>query len=131
MSMKPFDCLRYHHCDSNGQVVEQGTDGSGENQLGLMYLRGRGVEKDIMKAITYFESAALKGDVNARAHLAAIQLDGKGNIEEDKAAAIQRLIELKDTSLDALYYLGLAHLFGNGVTRDFQKAYSYFKIAAD
>ena len=44
-----------------------------ETNLGVMYVMGREVEKDVAKAMRWFERAAAKGDERAKRCLAEIR----------------------------------------------------------
>lgn len=54
---------------------------------GLKYEEGRGVKIDLVKAVSYYESAALDGEVDAQFRLGRILSEGKVNLEKNKLFA--------------------------------------------
>ena len=75
----------YHERDYDGAVkyftnaAELG-DVEAHYELGVMYQRGRGVEKDEEKAIHYYEIAAIGGDPSARHNLGCYE-EGNGRVD--------------------------------------------------
>ncbi|PIR31615.1 MAG: hypothetical protein COV36_07770 [Alphaproteobacteria bacterium CG11_big_fil_rev_8_21_14_0_20_44_7] len=53
-------------------------DAAAQNDLGVMYRRGRGVEKDDKKAFMWFEKSAAQGSTNAMLNLASMYKLGEG-----------------------------------------------------
>lgn len=49
-------------------------DSSAQNALGIIYLRGLGVDRDLDKAETYYRKAALQGHSNSQLQLALLLL---------------------------------------------------------
>jgi TPR repeat protein len=68
------------------QAAEKGNIAA-QYQLGLLYLNGEGVEKDLQKGKLLLVQAAESGNVNAQYNLAVMYLEGL-EVEQDKEYAI-------------------------------------------
>ncbi|MGB7316339.1 MAG: tetratricopeptide repeat protein [Planktotalea sp.] len=68
------------------EAAEAG-NGMALNILGAAYDDGRGVKKDAVKAVEYFERAANAGEVRARFNLGSLYAFGSGDIPEDRKRA--------------------------------------------
>ena len=100
--------------------------------LGLMYECGTGVEKDYKEALKYYKLATEKGFYPAECYLGYLYYKGLGvgkNIEK----AIKHIKNSADKGFSqAQYLLGIIYLKGDeGVDKDYNKAFYYFKLAAD
>ena len=62
-------------------------DSRGENGLGVLYLRGQGVDRDVDRAAALFRSAADKGLRTAQKNLGELYVEGVG-VERDARAAL-------------------------------------------
>lgn len=92
-------------------------------ELGIMYLKGQGVEQDRDKAVKWLQAAAASGYPLA---------DGKlTRIEEQEA----KFKELKDSAdggdLEAQYEVAMMYLKGRGVQTDEKAGLRYLQKAAD
>ncbi|KAI9805856.1 MAG: hypothetical protein M1825_000470 [Sarcosagium campestre] len=95
--------------------------------LGLMYLNGYGVPKDVTKAATYLKASANLDYAPAQVQLGAIFLD-QGDIQ----IAIRYFeFAARNGHIEAFYYL--AELFNQGIGRDRScgTATAYYKIVAE
>eukprot|EP01125_Pyxidicula_operculata_P000333 TRINITY_DN10385_c0_g1_i1.p1 TRINITY_DN10385_c0_g1~~TRINITY_DN10385_c0_g1_i1.p1 ORF type:complete len:336 (+),score=66.77 TRINITY_DN10385_c0_g1_i1:33-1040(+) len=107
-----------------------GKDGSGENQLGLTYYRGLGVEKDPVLAIRYFKEAMEKGFDEATSHLGFMYVDGK-SLEKKVDEGLKMLQEVSARSGEANNYLGIIFTYGIGVTRNYVLALQHLNTAVE
>ncbi len=81
--------------------------------LGNIYYNGNGVDKDVKKAIKYWEEASFLGEMSSKFSLAMCYYDGNG-IEKKIAEAIKLLEELsKSGHRDAKYVLAIYYSNGN------------------
>ena len=101
------------------------------NNLGALYLKGRGVEQDYTQARVWFEQAAEAKLPAAMFNLAMIYLRGYG-VE----ISIERANELLNESAhygdrDAQFFLGLHYYHGTGLPRNLDAAKSWFRRAAE
>ena len=100
------------------QLAEKG-DPSAQYNLGLMYQNGRGVEKDEVEAVKWYQKAAEQGVANAQYNLSVMYLNGLG-VEKDEVEAAkwhQKAAE-QGNSL-AQYKLGVMYAKGLGVEQNF------------
>ena len=75
-------------------AAEQG-DANSQFNLGVYYLKGFGVEKDVAEAVRWFRKAAEQGDAVAQCNLGSCYLAGCG-IDEHGAYGIRAEIEPYD-----------------------------------
>lgn len=101
--------------------------------MGRCFFYGYGTEKNPMMALGHFTSAAQMGHIDAQNAVAVQYLTGEG-VREDNERAIKWL--------EAAYKqnpkhprtnnnLGFCYRHGYGVEKDLQKAYDFYKVAAD
>lgn len=114
-----------------------------QRQIGKIHLEGHNLNKkelnsfevmiprDTVKAIYWFDKAALNGDAEAAKIAAHFHLSGFG-IERDynKAFNNYSLREL-DLDYDIQYGLGLCYYYGLGTSQDFEKALTYLSSSED
>jgi TPR repeat protein len=89
-------------------AVEQ-KDVNAQNNLGMMYFFGKGVEKNVSRGIALLKESATKGCVDAQSNLGFIYLKGSG-VEVDLPQAIKWFTgaALKGC-VDSQYNLGFIH----------------------
>ncbi len=100
--------------------------------LGLMYLKGRGVERNKERAMSWFKRAADKGDKLAQNNLGSLLINS--NKPEDKAAALHYfMMAAKQNVAFAQYNIGLMY-YKNEVPNDSnpnnEKAIQWLLLAA-
>ena len=102
--------------------------------LGRMYQNGWGVEKDILQAFKYFQSANQAFYLPASGQLGKILLHGEGGIPTDPVLAIELLKRAAlGGSSEAAYELGNATIKGIGTENkepNYNHAFGYYTIAA-
>ena len=106
-----------------GDVVAQ-------NNLGLMYLRGDGVPKDLKEAAKWFRKAAEQGNAMAQHSLGFMYGKGDGVPEDLKEATKWFRKAAEQGIADAQLYLGVMYGEGSGVLQDDVTAYAWWDIAA-
>ncbi len=87
---------------------------------------------DHRQALNYFSQAAESGNSVAMAFLGKMYLDGSDAVRQDNDTAFayfKKAAELGNPVGQS--GLGLMYLQGKGVTKDYKKAFEYFKKAAD
>lgn len=99
-------------------------------QLAGMYRRGHKyvVEKDIAEAMKWYQLAAESQNAEAMEELGSVYQSDKNDVRE----AIKWYKKAADHgSLFALYRLGMMYEKGKGIEKDEDKAFYYYKQAAD
>ena len=98
-----------------GELFQKSSDqgnGNAENELGLLYLTGKGVAKDVDKAKALFEKAAEKGIDGAIHNMGVLYLSGQGVAKDPKKAMEYFEKAAKKNNKDSQYVLGM--LFQKG-----------------
>ena len=99
--------------------------------LGVMYEKGKGVEKNLKKARKWFQFAAEQGLAKAQYNLGLMYGKGKG-VEKDYSKAVKWLnLAAEQGNGKAQTNLGWMYETGKGVPRDVQKALSWYQLASD
>ena len=101
-----------------------------QHNLGVMYAKGEGVEKDLDKAAELYEQAAAQGEVAAQYNLGIMYKDGIG-VEKDlhKAAEFYKQAAAQGHA-PAQCNLGVRYQNGEGMKKDLNKAVELYKQAA-
>lgn len=100
-----------------------------QRNLGIIYSRGIGVEKDCKKAISYLEYAAENGDSKAML-MAALAHDKGGWANPDYQKAYQYYAKLAEkNNVDAINCLAIMHEQGTGIPKDLKKAAKLYEKA--
>lgn len=95
------------------------------NALGNIYLLGLGTGVDKVKAVKYFDNAAMLGDCNTALTLAEWYSTGKYVAKDSKKAFSYYLLAAKK-SAEAMFATAECYANGTGVKRDPIKAYTYY-----
>ena len=99
-------------------------------QLGVYHQFGFGVTKDIRKALSYYERAAANGHAEAAAWAGQIYERGIDGVKEDHQKAFNLyMIAAEQDNEEAIWYVIQGYLLGQGVEKDFDKAYEWFQKA--
>lgn len=101
------------------------------NNVGVLYLKGRGTREDFTEARRWFQAAAAEGLPGAMHNLGVLYLRGHGLAPDPAQAAewFTKAAELGDA--DAQFYLARLFYRGEGVVQDFPAARQWFTRAAD
>jgi hypothetical protein len=101
-----------------------------QNDLGVKYLKGDGVPKDISKAIELFQKASAQGHAGAQFNLGLIYIKGD-SVPKDSAKAIGLFHEAAAQGLaNAQSILGSIYLRGEDTTKNSAKAIEWLEKAA-
>ncbi len=113
------------------EVLGKQGDVNAQYKLGDMYLRGKGVERDLQKSIGWYEAAAKQGHVEAPVNLAAIYHNEEDGIPKDLRKALKWLkAAAREGHPEAQNRIGYMYYHGEEGLRDFQRAFQWFKAAA-
>ena len=102
-----------------------------QNNLGVMYLKGRGVDVDYRSARDWFTAAAEQDLAGAMFNLGIMSLRGYGQVPDAEAAShwFRKAAERGDH--EAQFFLALQYTRGNGVEQSPQLAARWFEDAAN
>lgn len=111
--------------------MELAEQGNARAQAGIagMYLKGKGVDSDIERAITWYEKAASKDWAPAQYELGHIYRTNDDLRDLDRAISYYREAAANGQP-QAQYNLGVIYGKGIGRETDIEKAISYYKMAA-
>lgn len=99
--------------------------------LGTCYERGKGVERDIERAISLYRSAAHDGHMRAQFHLARCHANGLGTLPVDWARAVTLYKRAaRQGHVPSICNLGVCYHNGRGVERDTTRAVTLYRDAA-
>jgi TPR repeat protein len=102
-----------------------------QNNLGHMYEKGKGVEKDAVQAVHWFRKAAEQGGAQAQYNLGVMYLNGEG-VKKDAVQAVRwfrKAVEHGDANAQA--HLGFMYGEGEGVKKDAVQAVRWHRKAAE
>ena len=113
------------------KAVEQGVP-SGHNGVGLAYLHGAGVERNLHRAAAYFKRAAGADLADAQVNLAVMMLNEQGGLRRDVPEIIKLLqAATHHGHVMAMYYLGAIHQHAIGVRRDCSVANAFYRMVGE
>jgi TPR repeat protein len=100
---------------------------AGYHNMGNLYRKGLGVEKDQKKAFELFLYAAERGHVEDQSNVGVMYMQGQG-VEKDFAQAMRWLMAASEQNWGtAADKIGLLHLDGKGVEKNIDKALEFFE----
>ena len=99
-------------------------------EVGIMYLKGKGVETDGRKARSWIGKAADRGVNKAVTRLGILYYKGEGGAK-DYRQALKLFRGVSSDSVLAQYYLGEMYADGKGVSRNYTTAIEWYEKAAD
>jgi TPR repeat protein len=113
------------------QAAAADGDADAQTNLGNMYLKGLGVDKDEKAAVNWYRKAAEKGNAQAMNNLGGSYANGHG-VQKDEKAAVSWYRQAADKGdADAMTNLGGMYADGRGVEKDEKKAVNWYRQAAD
>ena len=104
-------------------------DARSQYQLGLMHLKGEGVEADAAMALKWFHLAADQGYTPSMVNLAGFYYTGRGTDHDHDEAARLYAIAARQGNAEAQYVLGSLHIRGHGVEKDLVRAHMWLSLA--
>ena len=114
------------------QTAAEKGDANAQTSLGLMYLKGEGVEENEQTALNLFQQSAALGDVRGEVNLARMYAKGKAGLVPNYSIAVSWFDKAATQGYaDAQYSLGVLYVTGNGVPLNYKKAQELFANAAD
>ncbi len=111
-------------------LAERG-DAIAQFYLGVMSLKGEGVQQDHAEAVKWFRRAADQGYARAQATLGRIYFKGVGVRQNYVEAVTWFRLAADQGDVDAQNYLGFIHVEGYGVPQDYAEAAKWYRYAAE
>jgi len=97
--------------------------------VGKLYERGRGVQKDISKAAKWFQKAATAGNASAQARLGILYFEGRG-VKQNFQKALKLLnAAAKQNVPSAQFQLANMYELGTGVKQNLHTSIEWYKKA--
>jgi hypothetical protein len=105
-------------------------DLTAQGKIGYAYEYGKGTEKDLEQAVTWYRKAALQGSAYGQYNLGDMYEHGKGVKKDLQRAArwYRKAAEQGDSS--AQYRLAIAYEEGKGTKKDLDEAVAWYRKAA-
>ena len=101
-----------------------------QNNLGVMYQGGTGVQEDAAEAARWYRLAAGQGQAVAQFNLGVMYANGEGVPEDDVEAVRLYRLAAEQGYAYAQYNLGFMYAIGEGVPEDYVLAYVWCNLAA-
>lgn len=102
-----------------------------QNDLGVCYIAGEGVQPDYSQATMWFSKAAEQNFAAAQYNLGFCYYNGYG-VKEDFTLAVEYFRKAAEQNYPAaLYDLGICYILGQGVTKDYSEALKLWSLAAE
>lgn len=98
-------------------------------EVAMMYLKGRGIERDGKRGRQWLLKAADQGDAKATTRLGIVNYKGEGGTRNYQQA-LKLFNRVNDKSALAQYYLGEMYAHGQAVKKDYPAAIGWYKKAA-
>ena len=124
------DEIRNNAKDNILELANEG-DACAQNNLGLMYQNGRGVEQSDEKAVEWFLKAAEQGDADAQYELGVMYEHGDGVEKSYEKAAEWYLKAAEQEFPSAQNDLGRMYEKGLGIEQSYEKALEWYLKAAE
>lgn len=119
--------IMLHHIKKK---AEQG-DAESQYQLGTLYERGIGFEKDFQQATFWYKKSAEQGNVNAQFNLANCYYDGKGVTQDYQQSVYWYKKAAEQEDVVAQYNLGNCYYEGKGVAQNYKQAVYWWRKSAE
>jgi len=102
-----------------------------QNNLGVMYLDGKGVPQNMSEAVRYLSLAAAAGSSLGQNNLGGLYREGKGVPCDYVLAARWFTASAGQGNAAAMYNLGLMYEMGQGMKAEPFHAYMWYALAAE
>lgn len=102
-----------------------------QNNLGIMYLDGKGVPQSMSEAVRYLSLSAAAGSSLGQNNLGGLYRDGKGVPRDYSKAAQWFAASASQGNSAGMYNLGLMYEMGQGMKPEPFHAYMWYALAAD
>jgi len=126
--MTSYECARYEEAAQSLQKAAEQGHMQAQYQIAHCYEQGRGVSKNLVKAIDFLHMAAEQGHTQAQCELGNAYYNGIGTTKNDEKALFWYQKAAQQGDANALCGLGIVYCYGQNVqnpmeaVRCFQKA---------
>ena len=120
----------YSRAEAEFRRLADAGDARGQNGLGVLYLRGTGVEQDIARAVRWFRLAARHGYPAAQTNLGLLYENGWGVPQDDAQAYRWYLRAAHQGDVEARTSVALLLAKGHGTAQDLRAAFKWLERAA-
>lgn len=118
------------HLERTELQAEQG-DAVAQGNLGLMYVEGEGVPKDVAIGVKWLTLAAQQGNGKTQNNLGGMYARGGPGLPQDNKAALKWFtLAAKQNHARAQYNLALMYGKGRGVQKDVARTLMWMNMAA-
>ncbi len=113
------------------RTIADSGDSEAQNEMGVRYAKGIGVQEDDSEAALWFSKAAEKGQAKAQFNLGIYYRNGYGGLKRDEIEAGRwfRAAALQGNAA-AQYYLGSMYESGDGVQKNEAEALRWYRKAS-
>ena len=127
---KAFDYYSRAAKSNSTDLSDQNAINKANVAIGLLYIKGNGVDQDSTQAMEFFETASNNGYAKGSYYLGQIYENGVG-VDKDYEKAMEYYLMAADLDYaPALNQIGYMYYNGYGVDVDFASAVYYQKLAA-
>lgn len=113
------------------KIAAKNGDPVAQNNLGVRYLTGDGVPKDVNEAVRLYTAAAEQGAVQSQSNLANMFWSGR-SVERDAAKSVFWARKAAEQGSKSVFFiLARAHETGEGVEKDLRKAVEWYTRSAE
>lgn len=128
---RSFRQADYAHALSSWRPLADKGNPIAQNDLGILYLDGKGVAQNTSEAVRYLSLSAAAGSSLGQNNLGGLYRDGKG-VKRDYVRAAQWFsAAAAQGNAAGMYNLGLMYELGQGMKAEPFHAYMWYALAAD
>jgi len=122
---------KYHRAFKQLHKLAKQGHPTAQHIVGMMYENGIGVEKNLSKAVAFYEKSAMQDFGEAQCTIGRMYQQGNAVVVKDAEKARDWLTKAAERNIpEAEYNLGMMHANGDGVPQDVAKASQYLKRAS-
>ena len=121
----------YTHALASWRPLADKGNSVAQNDLGILYLDGKGVPQNISEAVRYLSLSAAAGSALGQNNLGGLYRDGKGVPRDYVRAAQWFSASAAQGNSAGMYNLGLMYELGQGMKAEPFHAYMWYALAAE
>ena len=121
----------YAHALASWRPLADKGNAIAQNDLGILYLDGKGVPQNTSEAVRYLSLSAAAGSSLGQNNLGGLYRDGKGVARDYVRAAPWFSASAAQGNSAGMYNLGLMYELGQGMKAEPFHAYMWYALAAE